>query len=294
MNWIIISLLSYFLLALVSVFDKLILKSVLPDPKNYVFYFGLPLGFLIPLIFLWPWPSLPVMGWALLSGFCFNLGLYWVYKCLKDFDSSSVVPMISGLMPILSALLVFGFFQEMPNKVWPFFLLIFGSVLSGLGKGFKLRKDIVVWSFLSAFFIAVSFVVSKMVFDAWPDFLPALVWIKLGGFAVSVVFFALFASVRKSFLKQEVKQKNIAVFYGNQFLGMVANILQNYAVMLAPMSLVAVINALQGSQYIFLFALAAILSRLAPNQIKEDFSFQVILSKLIGIVLIFAGLWQIM
>lgn len=55
----------------------------------------------------------------------------------------------------------------------------------------------------------------------------------------------------------------------NQFLGGMAVVLQNLAIALAPLASVAIINALAGVQYAFLFILTTVISIYFPNIIKE-------------------------
>jgi len=73
-------------------------------------------------------------------------------------------------------------------------------------------------------------------------------------------------------------------------LGAGANILQNWAIALAPLAFVAVISALQGVQYVFLLIFAVLLSLKSPQILKEEISRKILFQKVIAILLIAGGL----
>jgi hypothetical protein len=66
--------------------------------------------------------------------------------------------------------------------------------------------------------------------------------------------------------------------------------MQNFAIALAPLAFVAVINALAGVQYAFLFILTLIISTYFPRVIKEKITPAIVLQKLAAIAFILSGL----
>ena len=106
-----------------------------------------------------------------------------------------------------------------------------------------------------------------------------------------LVFFADKAFRREIFAKQNVLGKNTGViFLSTQAAGGIANILQNFAISLAPVAYLAIMNSLKGIQYVFLFAITLFLSFFFPKILKEETSKRVIIQKIISILLIAAGL----
>ena len=69
-----------------------------------------------------------------------------------------------------------------------------------------------------------------------------------------------------------------------------ANVLQNWAISLAPLVYIAVINALQGVQYVFLLIFAVLLSVKFPQILREEISGNIIFQKAVAILVIALGL----
>ncbi len=82
----------------------------------------------------------------------------------------------------------------------------------------------------------------------------------------------------------------MGIFIANQTAGGGATILQNWAISLAPLSYVAVINALQGVQYAFLLIFTTFISLKFPHLLKEKISKGILFQKISAILLIGAGL----
>ena len=94
------------------------------------------------------------------------------------------------------------------------------------------------------------------------------------------------------FKKKEAvaRKKTTVVFLLNQGAGAGGNILQNWAIALAPLAYVAFINALQGVQYAFLLILTIFFSLKLPRLFKEEISREIIFQKIIAILIIGGGL----
>ena len=86
-----------------------------------------------------------------------------------------------------------------------------------------------------------------------------------------------------------LKKKLIIV--GNQVLGGSGAVLQNFAINLAPLAFLPLINALEGFKYLFLLILAAIFSFKFPSVLKEKFNKEVAIQKSVAVVLLISGLF---
>lgn len=86
------------------------------------------------------------------------------------------------------------------------------------------------------------------------------------------------------------QKKTFGLFAANQVAGAGASLLQNWAIALAPLAYLSIINALQGVQYAFLFILTTVFSLKFPQIIKERISRKIIIQKIIAILLIGVGL----
>ena len=298
MTWLFAAISAYFLLAVVFLVDKYLLKARIPSPKIYSFYIS-GLGalslILIPFVdFLIPGPEQILL--AILAGAVFIFALFLFYSALKKFDVSSVAPAVGGIMPLFTFGLVYFFtdgkeileFQEFIA----FVLLISGSLFVTAEKGaikvFSLKS--LPLSVLAAFFLALTFVLMKFVYLNQP-FWSGFIWMRIGGLLAAFCFL-MTKEVRGELLSRRaiLQKKTAAIFLSNQILGGGAFILQNWAVYLTPLAFVAIINALQGIQYVFLLVFVTFLSLKFPETLKEEISSKILLRKFFAILLIGTGL----
>jgi uncharacterized membrane protein len=94
--------------------------------------------------------------------------------------------------------------------------------------------------------------------------------------------------IRSSEQKQKRTKKQLAFFLGVRFAAAIAFILLNWAISLGNVSM---INALQGTQYVFLLFIVILLARKYPRFINEEIGQGVILQKTIGVILVGIGLY---
>lgn len=285
MSWIFLAIVSYFLIAIVQVVDKYLLSSKAKNALVYVFYIGV----LNSIAFIF-WPldfSLLNLGTVLIAfsaGTTFFLAVFLLYTSMIKGSVSRIVSVVGGISPIFVLVLSSFFLNERMPSLWliAFAFLISGSILLALGKGIKLT----LYLFASALFFALHFFFSKLVFLE-TTFLNGFIWIRTGVLFLSIFVF-FFPSFRKVLAKNSLKmsKKLFLLFVSNKTLSAVAFVLLNYAIMLGP---VAMINALQGVQYASVFILVLILSNFYPKIVKESFSAKIMFRKLLGILLVSAG-----
>jgi len=295
MLWLTVAISAYLILAIVFLVDKYLLVGPIPNPQVYTFYIG-TLGILVlilaPFVGLYI-PELSQIVLSLLAGALFIYGIFWLNKALRLFEASRVIPAIGGILPIFSFLLIYIFSGGKEIfTLWEFLafiLLVFGSVLIIYEKAKISLKSLRI-SAIAAFFLALSFVLAKYVYVAQP-FWSGYIWIRIGGFLMAMSF--LFTpEVRRELGRAKINfpKKTAAIFLSNQAAGASANILQNWAIALAPLVCVAIINALQGVQYAFLLIFATIISLKFPKILKEEISRKILFQKILAILLIGGGL----
>ena len=296
MLWLTVAISAYLILAIVFLVDKYLLAGPIPNPKVYAFFVGL-LGIFV--LILLPFvdfkiPAIEQIFLSLSAGIIFIWALFWFYRGLQLFEASRIVPAIGGLVPIFTFLLVYiSSFGKEILSFWEgtaFLLLILGSVIITLEKEKFINLPSLKISFLAAFLFSLSFVMSKYVYLAQP-FWSGYIWIRIGGFLMALVFLFL-PEVRRELLKTKTNlpKKTAAIFLGNQAGGAGANVLQNWAIALAPLAYVAIVNALQGVQYAFLLIFTIFLSLKLPQILKEEISKEILLQKLLAILCIGGGL----
>ena len=296
MLWLIAALIAYLVLAAVALADKFFVAGPIGSARLYAFYIGI-LQWLVFLLIPFVDFSIPEFNQiilALFAGICFMLGLFWFFRGLQDFEASRVVPAIGALLPVMIFVIFFIFSGDRvlprPAELLAFLLLILGGVLVTYQKilpfkGFK-------FPLLAASFFAVYFVAAKYVFME-QSFWSGFIWMRAGSFLVGLSFLPfVYREIIRDILKREksFSPKMTLIFFFNQLMGSLGNILQAWSVALAPLVYVAMVTALQGVQYAFLFIFTILLSLKFPKILKEELSGRVIFQKVFAIFLIGAGL----
>ncbi len=296
MLWLIVATLSYLILAVSFLVDKYLLVGSIANPKVYTFYVGMA-GILVLAIIPFVGFTIPGTEQIFLSITCgafFTGGLFWFYKALQLFEPSRVVPAVGGILPLFSFLLILisskGEATFALSDYVAFILLILGSVLITYKKSQKISIRCFLISSIAAILFAFYFVLAKYVYMG-QSFWSGLIWIRIGGF-LAALGFLLTREVRNELFKSKIgfQRKTAVLFLSNQAAGATGNILQSWAIALAPLVYVATINALAGIQYVFLFIFSIILSLKFPKILKEEASKEVILQKIVAILFIGGGL----
>lgn len=276
MSYLPVTILAYLLNSIAVIIDKFLLNKAIPNPLTYVFYismFSLVMLLALPFTHL---PSIPIFVLASLSTLFWTLGAYLMFKAIKIGQVSSVVPIIGTLIPVL-LLLHAAFFAVLPqSQLLAAGILILGLIILVLPQ-FHLGKEIF-WEFLSALFFALSYLVLREAFQR-ENFLTVLVYSR---FVLIPLGLAVF------FMPKTPKVKLNRLFLVGQAAGGAQQLLLIYAISLASPALV---NSLQGVQYVFLFLFSLILAKKFPAVFEEKRSLLILLSKILGIGLIGVGLY---
>ncbi len=291
MTWIYFAASAYLLMAVSAIVDKFLVSKVVRRPVAYAFYIGITGPFSLLLApFGLQMLSVPEMLLALIAGICFVLGVYFYFSAVADSSVSRVLPIQGGLLPLFTLLFAFLLLGERLaiNQYAAFIFLVSGSIL------ISFRKDAGYWHptalgyvTLSALAFAVSTTLSKHIFEV-SNFISGMVWTRQG-FTLVALALLISASNRKYIFAapKEAKVKNIALYYSSRFSGTVAGFLQNYAVSIGS---VTIVNAMQGTQFLFLLVLTTFLSFRYPKVLKEKVTARILIQKIAAIAMISAGL----
>ena len=298
MFWLAISITAYFLFALNNNLDKFFLagSKKKEDYITYTFFvavLGMVVFVLAPFGLKWP-------GWylfiiALLGGAVFILAILFLYKALDLGQASRIMPLVGGFQAVLTLLLSYVFLEEAlaKNQYWAFVFLLMGLVLVAYkrdAKEFKKSFNRYLFAMLAAFFFAVYYIFLRFLFLN-TNFITGFLWIRLGSFLV-VITFLLSPYLRKVIFTTEdkVPKNKKALFLANQGIGGLATILISYAVSLMS---VALVNAVQGVQYVFVLIVALLFSKKYPKLFKEKTTRFVIVQKVIAVFFVIVGLWML-
>lgn len=318
--WLLVAISAYFINAGVYVADKFLLSKKIHSSITYAFYVGIWSIFNIFLLVFDPWlPSLQELLIDLLAGMLFLITLIFWYKALHQSEATRVVPIVGALTPIFSFILSYIFLGQafgerqflsfiiliiggilisvkhtrfyMIRDLWQRTRKIFGNILGGIHAQYRPSERLVLNSVIAALFFAAYYVLIKYIYNTQP-FIGGFVWSRLGSF-LGVILILFVADWRKLIIKSQKKAKtpkNLSFFLGVRVLAALAFIMLNWAISLGN---VAIINSLQGVQYVFLILLVLFLSARYPKYLKEELGSGVFIQKIIGIALISLGLYML-
>lgn len=318
--WLLVSIISYFMHAGVYVADKFLLSKKIHSSIAYAFFVGIWSIFNIFLLYFDPWiPSARELGIDLLAGMLFLVTLVFWYKALHQSEATRVVPIVGALVPIFSFILSFLFLGEglNSNQLLAFFILInggvlisikhtkfyalkevkekfkytFGNLFGVVSAEYRPASRLLMNSITSAMLFAAYYVLIKYIYNTQP-FIGGFVWSRMGSFLGVIIIFLVpeWRKLISKHRKAASKPKNFGIFILIRIIAAAAFIMINYAISLGN---VALVNALQGVQYIFLFIIVLIISTKYPKILKEEMGGDVLVQKMIGASLICIGLYML-
>lgn len=316
--WLIVAVISYFINAGVYVADKFLLSKKIHSSITYAFYVGIWSVFNIFLLVFAPWiPTSKELAIDLTAGALFFVTLIFWYKALHQSEATRVVPVVGALVPVFSFAFSVIFLKESFNqqemlafviliaggilisikrtKIYIFRQLvermhdIFGNIMGDIHARFRPTRRLIINSLVSAFFFAAYYVLMKYIYMHQP-FIGSFIWSRLGTSVavMAVLFVPTWRRTIRKHQKGTSTPKNLSFFLSVRLLAAGAFIMLNWAVSLGN---VAMINALQGTQFLFLIFLVLIFSVKFPRILKEELGRGVLTQKIIGVVLVSLGLW---
>lgn len=288
MTWLIIVIIAHLLYALVFIIDKYILSRALPHPVVYAFYVGILSAVVLVLIpFGFYFPSSSEVILILLAGIAQVAGWIFFYKALHKGEVSRIIPFSGAFVGIFTLILSIFIIGEglISKQLLAISLLILGSLIISI-KRMVFDKSFIL-ALLSSLLFAGFWVITKCIFlDT--TFINGIIWIRTG---VAVIALTLLIPKKNRELifkeTEELKSKTVKPFVAGRFLGILGAIGIYIAVYLGS---VALVNSLQGLQYVFILILALLLFKKFPR-LCEEFSREIIIQKIIAIILIGLGLF---
>jgi drug/metabolite transporter (DMT)-like permease len=288
------TLLAYFLNGVSVVVDKVLLSKDIPDPLVYIFYFCL-VGFLA--IFFIPLTHVPSVQVFLLASTYTLLwlgGAFCMFKALRIGLVERVIPVIGTLIPIF--LLANAVLQNQItyNQIWAVVFLILGiiSVTLPNWKG-GIKKEEIFFVFISSLLFAISYIVLRQAYQL-DNFSTVFVWSRFVLIPIAIILL-LFPRFRRKIITNNHHSPKLAMtskvgmlFVFGQVAGGLGELLLTYSVNLANPALV---NSLQGSEYVFLFIMSILLAKKYPQAFKEKLSKLALSGKIFGIIFIALGLY---
>lgn len=296
MIWLIAAIGAYFLFSITTVLDKFILSdNKLPSPVSYAFYTALLESFAILLLpFGFVWPGMYIAFIALASGFLFILSLLFLFSAIIRFETSKVAPIVGVLTSLFLFALSFtrqGFALSSFEMI-AFALLVLGTVLITwkrihMGEFGKLFG----FSLLAAVFASLSFFIGKIAYQE-TNFITTFILGRMGGLGVAVFLFMIpYTRIAIKGTTGKINRNLALIFGANKAIAASGFILFQYALSLGN---VALVQAMQSVQYLFLVIITTFLSLKWHTIFKEDTRFLTLARKTFAILIIACGLFLLM
>lgn len=299
MNHLPFTLTAYILNGIGVTIDKLLLTKHIPDPLVYIFYFSLVS---LLAIFLTPFVSVPSIEVIIISSFStllWTTGAYFMFKALQVGQVSRVIPVIGTIIPTILLIEAISSSTITLSQIQAIVLLLLGiifiTIFDWRGKGTK--KEFL-FEILSAAFFAISYLFLRQAYLLADNFFSVVVYSRFVLIPIGLALFLIPNTRGRIFFKNSssknekvpsfIKSKGMVIFAVGQISAGFAELLLTFSVSLASPALV---NSLQGIQYVFLFFANIILAKKFPNVYKEKFTRLALLTKFVGILFIGGGLF---
>lgn len=296
MTWFLIALIGYFALAFAFVLDKFILTDSVDTPAVYTFYSTI---IMFGAFVIWPFGGGVLVGidwlWAVVSGVGFGLGLLFLYMAVHEGETSHITPFQGAFVTIGSYVLGAIWLHETLSglQIWGIILLIVASLLLSFEKSKKHNGVHIgfLWALFAGLFFAVSHVSAKYLYGVYP-FWTGFMWTRVTTGLVGVVLLCT-PTVLRSFRKPPQKTPQsvakayaVPIMLGNKALAILAVVAIQYAAAIGEVTLV---QALSGVQFVCMFLLILLFTKLTPTFFQESFTRRELVVESSALVLVVIG-----
>ena len=296
MNWFFIALIGPILYSLANHTDKYLISRYLKGGAvGSLIIFSAIFGIVAIPVVLFVHPdvfnvTLP-RGVALaFNGMFVVVAILCYFYALHKDEVSNVVPFYQTI-PIFGFILgyfILGETISVTQGIAAFVIIMGALVLSfELGDTVRFKKEVVVLMLIASVLYAVNGVIFK--FIAVDDgFWPSLFWSLTGQVILGVIFLLFIRPYRQQFLAMIKENKLVALGLNSlsEILFTIAEAVTAFAILLAPVALVLLVNSFQP---FFVFIIGILLSLFFPKISQESLLRKHLLQKALGIALIVVG-----
>jgi uncharacterized membrane protein len=296
MNWLVIAMIAPFLWAISNFIDKFLVSKYFKSNTGTLIIYSCLIGFPVAILIALFKPSVLNLSLAtglllIFNGFLFIIYLFPYLKALGKADTSIVVPIFQSVS-VFSYFLAYFVLGEILNfiQILGSLLIIFGAIgisIKFYEKKIYLTKDILFLQLLASLLVALNTLFFKF-FAKDLDFWTVSFW-QYSGFVIFGLILLIFVkSYRKDFIISFKRNKSIIISLNvlNEIINIIGVIIFSFATLLAPLTLVWVINGLQP---VFVFLIGILLTIFFPHLIKEELNKRILFQKILFILLMFIG-----
>ncbi len=298
MSWFLVALGAPLLYTAANFIDKFVLSHFVKEDGGIggiVIFSALFAGIMVPISFFLDQGvfllsstfkiTLVINGVISMS----SLALY--LNALHRYEASLVVPLYQ-LIPVFSYVLGYVVLGEQLSAIQMILcaVIILGAFLLSLATEngtFKLKGKLLLLMGTASFFSALSGVIfKKIALDA--GYWQSQFWEYSGIMLLGLLLLIFIGSYRRDFFALYRSAGIKMIKFGSATEGSMigADLLFNYAVLLAPVALVYVVNSLQP---LFVLVIGALLTKFLPRHFNESLDRKNLVKKFIAILLLVLG-----
>lgn len=298
MQWFFIALGAPFLWAIVNISDQYLVEKYTTGKRGsgglvlfsslIGIFVGIIIAILTPGLFAIP------MSDKLLLVLTGGITIAWIILYLFTLEIeevSAVVPWFLTI-PIFGYVLGYIFLGETlsSQQLLGSFIVLTGVLLISVdfsGQKRKLRWGSIIYMTIACILIAISGVIFKYV-TIGNNFWVSSFWEYAGLGIFGILIFLFVPKYRNEFtsMNRQGGKKIFALNTISEILTIIGNLLTNFALLLAPVTMVYLVSSFQPAIVLF-FTLFA--TKFFPNIVKEDLKKNILLPKVIAIIVTIIG-----
>lgn len=300
MQWFFIALVAPFLWAFVNIADHYLISKFSQKNKErssgglviFSSIIGIVIAFLI-LIFTNGIFAIPTLDKILLliAGLLTVIWIILYLYALEIEEISTIVPYFL-LVPVFGYILGYIFLGESlnTNQIFGSIIIFLGLILLSINWGAEkrhIKHKVIIYMVFACLIVAVSGILFKYV-TIEGNFWVSSFWEYLGLGITGIFIFIFIPKHRKEFLYMH-NTGGYKIFLVNtisELMTISGNLLTNFALLLAPVTMVYLVGSFQPAIVLFLTILG---TKFFPHIIKEDLSKKILLPKTIGIAVMLIG-----
>ncbi len=296
MTWLYLLLIAHFLNAIVFMVAKYFVSGPIPNVRAYAFYESLgSASYLVAIPFVGI-ALLPIgdLAICIFAGFVFSIALVFLYNAIQRHDVSGVAPAVGAMTAIFTLIIGFLFLQSAFSRAdfWAFAFLVIGTFLASNMKvdSHDARTRIVKElssATAASFLLALFYVLIKLEYNKF-GFISPFLWTRVG-MLVGAGFIFIFMNKNNSIV-DSFRNSHSSLRFGFIGIKMVAGVAFLLIAYSAYLGNVALVNAMQGLQYMFLILISGVLLWVSPKLVMEHYTKHQWIHKIFAIILIIAGL----
>ena len=298
-NWFFLALIAPILWSMVNHLDKYMLSKYLKDRGVGALLIFSSLASIVVLPFLAIFYRSKIFNISLIDfsilfiiGFLSATAFYFYLRAI-DMEEASIVIPIFQFDPIFGYILSYFILKESLgiNQIFASILILIGIILISveidIDNKFKFKKKVLLLVATSSFMFALSGVLFKKL-ALIDSFWVSIFWQYVGLTVFGILILIFHKKFRQNFIEMVVapKLKILSLNIISEILYIIGALANNFALLIAPVALVFVVNSYQP---LFVFFAGVLLTMFLPQFVSEKISHKHFFHKLISIIIILIG-----